>query len=313
MTAARRNFLWPLLIVALGAAWLLISMDAVSEAVGDLLRRAWPALLVLLGLEALVGRRSLAIGSRRLPANMLTLLVVLVALCVVVARAYQKQGDSVRSDNVRVFDETLPEDIRQVEVTASLRRTALTVGAAEAGSRTLAARYAGSRDSTVTMDWETQAATGTLAISEVGSGSIPRLADYGRATIDVALPDKTPIPLLRLESEAGDGTLDLLALQIQRLEATLSDGSLVVTLPSGEALNGRLEVRGGDLELRVPRGVPLTLSLAEGSGEPSYDYDDLRYDLLRDGTLKLENATEFQIGLTVWLESGATLRVIDLE
>jgi hypothetical protein len=105
----------------------------------------------------------------------------------------------------------------------------------------------------------------------------------------------------------------LRALQIQRLESALSDGSLVVTLPSGEALNGRLEVRGGNLELRVPAGIPMTVSLAEGSGEPSYIYDDLRYDLLRDGTLKLENATEFQIGLTVWLESGATLRVVDIE
>lgn len=313
MTAARRNFLWPLVIVALGAVGLLIAIDAVPEAVGDLLRRAWPALLVLIGLEALVGTRQLALGRRRVPANVLVLVVVLVALAAVVVFAYQKQADSVRSDNVQVFAETLAEDIRQVEVTAALQRTALTVGAGEPGSRALMARYAGSRDHIVTMDWTAQAATGALAVMEQAGGSIPRLEDYGRATFELTLPDKTAIALLRLESSSGDGALDLQPLQIQRLEATLSDGSLVVTLPVGEALNGRLEVRGGDLELRVPRGVPLTLSLAEGSGEPAYVYDDLRYDLLRDGTLKLENATEFQIGLTVWLESGATLRVVDLD
>lgn len=313
MIAARRNYLWPLLILALGAAWLLVTTDTVPDAVGDLLQRAWPALLVLIGLEALLGRRHLAIGSRRLPASMLILLVVVVALGVIVALAYRQQADSVRGENVQTFEQPLIEDIRQVEVTAALQRTTITAGPGEPGAQTISARYAGSRDHAVAMDWGTQAQMGTLAVAETPGGSIPRLEDFGRGTFDLSLPGKAAISLLRLESEAGDATLDLQALQIQRLETALADGSLVVTLPSGEALNGRLEVRGGDLELRVPAGVPLTVSLAEGSGEPSYIYDDFRYDLLRDGTLKLENATEFQIGLTVWLDSGATLRVVDLE
>ena len=313
MIAARRNFLWPLLILALGVVWLFVTTDAVPDAFADLLQRAWPALLVLIGLEALLGRRQLAIGARRLPASALIVLVVVVALGVIVALAYQKQADSVRAENVQSFEQPLGEDIRALEVTAQLERTAITVGPGEAGVQTIAARYAGSRGHTVTMEWAAQAQTGTLAVVETNGGSIPRLEDYGRATFELSLPDKTPIALLRVESEAGDAELDLRALQIQRLESALSDGSLVVTLPSGEALNGRLEVRGGNLELRVPAGIPMTVSLAEGSGEPSYIYDDLRYDLLRDGTLKLENATEFQIGLTVWLESGATLRVVDIE
>ena len=313
MIAARRNFLWPLLILALGVVWLFVTTDAVPDAFADLLQRAWPALLVLIGLEALLGRRQLAIGARRLPASALIVLVVVVALGVIVALAYQKQADSVRAENVQTFEQPLGEDIRALEVTAQLERTAITVGPGEAGVQTIAARYAGSRGHTVTMEWAAQAQTGTLAVVETNGGSIPRLEAYGRATFELSLPDKTPIALLRVESEAGDAELDLRALQIQRLESALSDGSLVVTLPSGEALNGRLEVRGGNLELRVPAGIPMTVSLAEGSGEPSYIYDDLRYDLLRDGTLKLENATEFQIGLTVWLESGATLRVVDIE
>jgi hypothetical protein len=313
MIAARRSFLWPLLILALGVVWLFVTTDAVPDAFADLLQRAWPALLVLIGLEALLGRRQLAIGARRLPASALIVLVVVVALGVIVALAYQKQADSVRAENVQTFEQPLGEDIRALEVTAQLERTAITVGPGEAGVQTIAARYAGSRGHTVTMEWGAEAQTGTLAVVETNGGSIPRLEDYGRATFELSLPDKTPITLLRVESEAGDAELDLRALQIQRLESALSDGSLVVTLPSGEALNGRLEVRGGNLELRVPAGIPMTVSLAEGSGEPSYIYDDLRYDLLRDGTLKLENATEFQIGLTVWLESGATLRVVDIE
>lgn len=313
MTTAHRNLLWPLLVVALGAIWLLIALDVVPEAVGDLLARAWPALLVLLGLELLVGRRRIALAGRALPMSLLALLGVLIALGVIVALAYREQGSSLRTDNVQSFDQTLDPDLNRVEVTAALQRTIVTARPSEQGGRALSATYQGSRGHTVVMEWGAQAGTGALAIGETAGEAIPRLEDYGRATLELALPEKTVISLLRLDSKAGDGALDLQRLQIERLEVALKDGSLTVTLPAGEVLSGRLRVEGGDLELRVPPAVALTVTLAEGSGEPAYDYDDLRYDLLRDGTLKLENTDEFQVGLTVWLERGATLRVVDLE
>lgn len=313
MTTAHRNLLWPLLVVALGAIWLLIALDAVPEAVGDLLVRAWPALLVLLGLELLIGRRRIALAGRALPMSLLALLGVLIALGVIVALAYREQGSSLRTDNVQSFDQTLDPDLNRVEVTAALQRTTVTARPSEQGGRALSATYQGSRGHTVVMEWGAQAGTGALAIGETAGEAIPRLEDYGRATLELALPEKTVISLLRLDSKAGDGALDLQRLQIERLEVALKDGSLTVTLPAGEVLSGRLRVEGGDLELRVPPAVALTVTLAEGSGEPAYDYDDLRYDLLRDGTLKLENTDEFQVGLTVWLERGATLRVVDLE
>lgn len=313
MTTAHRNLLWPLLVVALGAIWLLIALDAVPEAVGDLLARAWPALLVLLGLELLIGRRRIALAGRALPMSLLALLGVLIALGVIVALAYREQGSSLRTDNVQSFDQTLDPDLNRVEVTAALQRTTVTARPSEQGGRALSATYQGSRGHTVVMEWGAQAGTGALAIGETAGEAIPRLEDYGRATLELALPEKTVISLLRLDSKAGDGALDLQRLQIERLEVALKDGSLTVTLPAGEVLSGRLRVEGGDLELRVPPAVALTVTLAEGSGEPAYDYDDLRYDLLRDGTLKLENTDEFQVGLTVWLERGATLRVVDLE
>jgi len=314
MTSARRNLLWPVVILAVGVVWLLVALEAVPQAVGDLLVRAWPALLVLAGLELLLSRRRLPGLGRRIPISSIILLVMLAALGVIIALAYQKQGRAVRRDNTQAFDQVLPEDMRRLEVVAALDRTAFSAGpAGEQGARALEATYQGSRSHDVAMDWAVQPGAGALSITETSTESIPRLEDYGRATLDLALPTKTSITLLRLVSEAGNGTLDLESLQIERVEVALADGSLVITLPAGEALSGRLTVRGGSVELRVPPQVALTVTLAEGSGEPSYDYDDLKYDLLRDGTLKLKNATEFQVGLTVWLESGAALRVIDLD
>lgn len=312
MTIARRNLLWPLLIAALGVAWLLIAVDAIPDAVGDLLVRAWPALLILIGLDALLGRRRVVLGGRSVSLSGVSFAVVLALVGAVIWLAYQKQADTLRTDQTQSFSQPLPDDIGQVEVIAALQRTAVSVGPGDPAARTLAADYTGSRDSVVSMTWETSAGTGTLTITESAGDAIPRLESYGRAALDVRLPQDASISLLRFASTAGGGTLDLETLRVERVEANLAGGSLVLTLPSEGALSGRLQVAGGDIELRVPPGVALTVSLAEDSGEPVYVYDEFKYDLLRDGTLKQENTEEFQAGLTIWLRSGATLRVTDL-
>ncbi len=312
MTIARRNLLWPLLIAALGVAWLLIAVDAIPDAVGDLLVRAWPALLILIGLDALLGRRRVVLGGRSVSLSGVSFAVVLALVGAVIWLAYQKQADTLRTDQTQSFSQPLPDDIGQVEVIAALQRTAVSVGPGDPAARTLAADHTGSRDSVVSMTWETSAGTGTLTITESAGDAIPRLESYGRAALDVRLPQDASISLLRFASTAGGGTLDLETLRVERVEANLAGGSLVLTLPSEGALSGRLQVAGGDIELRVPPGVALTVSLAEDSGEPVYVYDEFKYDLLRDGTLKQENTEEFQAGLTIWLRSGATLRVTDL-
>lgn len=312
MTIARRNLLWPLLIAALGVAWLLITVDAIPDAVGDLLVRAWPALLILIGLDALLGRRRVVLAGRSVSLSGVSFIVVLLLVGAVIWLAYQKQADTLRTDQTQVFSQPLSDDIDQVEVIAVLQRTAVSVGPGDPVAPVLAAEYTGSRDSVVSMDWETRAGTGALSITESAGDAIPRLESYGRAALNVKLPQDATISLLRFASAAGGGILDLETLRVERVEVNLAGGSLVLTLPAEGALSGRLQVAGGDIELRVPPGVALTVSLAEDSGEPAYIYDEFKYDLLRDGTLKQENTEEFQAGLTVWLRSGATLRVTDL-
>jgi hypothetical protein len=87
----------------------------------------------------------------------------------------------------------------------------------------------------------------------------------------------------------------------------------VVSLPAQDTLVGTVKTEDGDLELRIPDHMALTMALQPGSGEPDYDYDTLKYDVLLDGTLKRRNADPFQIALDVWLKDNTVLRVVDLE
>jgi hypothetical protein len=123
------------------------------------------------------------------------------------------------------------------------------------------------------------------------------------------------IGLLELSSQDGDVVLNLEPVQLEQLDVTVEEGDLGVQLPELPqqlALTGSLVVDGGGLDLRVPESMLLTLSLASGSGEPAYQYDRDRYDLLRDGTLKRRNTEAFQIGLVVSVDGGAPLVVTDV-
>jgi len=72
-------------------------------------------------------------------------------------------------------------------------------------------------------------------------------------------------------------------------------------------------VGGGDLTVNVALPLALSISRGSGSGIPRYSYDPDRYFLLADGDLKRQNSTEYNVALTVWMDSRATLTVADVE
>ena len=58
----RGGFVWPLVLISLGAIFLLNNFNVLSWDVWDLIWRLWPVLLVAIGLDILFGRRSV-LGS----------------------------------------------------------------------------------------------------------------------------------------------------------------------------------------------------------------------------------------------------------
>lgn len=312
MMAARRVFMWPLIIIGLGCVWLLITAGTLPDATGDILLRAWPALLVLFGMDILLGRRRVQISRFSVEIKTVGMVLTLLLVGFVVWAAYTKQADVVRSENIKTFTQTLPEEITRLRLELSLERTSVSVSPDD--GRDLNASYQGSRESEVEMLWSVEGDSAVLVISETRPSAIPRLEDYGRGTLDITLPVGVTLQRVSMIGDRGDVTADLQALQLERVEITLAGGDIALILPHQDmAITGALKTAGGNIELDVPTDVPVTLNPARGTGEPAYEYNLLRYDLLRDGTLKEKNAQAFQISLDYWLKDGAGLIVRDLK
>jgi hypothetical protein len=312
MTTTRRNLMWPLIIVAVGAVWLLMTAGALPEAVGDIVLRAWPAVLVLFGFDILFGRRRVQIWRLSVEMSLVGLAVTVVLLVGLVWLAYRNQAEVVRADNVQAFSQVLPEEMSHLRLEISLDRTAVTASPATTNPRELGAEFKGSKDSDVKMIWSVEGETGILTVTETHASPIPKLKDYGRGTLNLTLPADTVIDVLDLSNHHGDVAADLQPLQVEQIDVSVDSGNLTVHLPAQDVLQGRLKTGDGSLELFVPQSMALVLK-AQGSGEPDYRYDTFRYDLLRDGTLKRRNTEAFQISLDVWVKSGAPLTVTDLQ
>jgi hypothetical protein len=313
MINTRRDLMWPLIVIALGSIWLLMTAGALPEATGDILLRAWPALLILFGFDVLFGRRRLRIWRSSIEMSLVGLVVMVALLVGLVWLAYRNQADVVRADNVQTFSQVLPEEVSRVRLEISLDRTAVTASPAAADPRELGAEFKGSKDSTVSMTWAVEGDTGVLDVTETHASAIPKLEDYGRGTLTLTLPAGVVIDVLDLSSQHGDVTADLQPLRVGQIVLTVGSGNLTLHLPTQDVLQGKLKTGDGGMELFVPESMALVCAKAPGSGEPTYQYDTFRYDLLRDGTLKRRNTEAFQISLDVWLKSGAPLTVTDVQ
>lgn len=313
MIATRRTMIWPLLIAAIGALWLLATVDVLPDAAADILLRSWPALLILFGFDLLVGRRRVWVGRQGVSYTVIASAAILAGLAAIVWLAYAQQADVVRADKQATFAQTVEDTASQLRVTATMNRTGITINPVEGDSREVKVEYAGSEESNVAFDWTTEGDVAGLTITEAEQDAIPRLEAYGRGTLDLTLPAAVSLQELTVGGDAGDITANLRPLRIGQLNLAVGEGDLDVWLPSNAVMTGVLRTGDGDIILNVPQNVALTLSLGEGSGEPTYEYDVTRYDLLINGTLKLKNTDAFQVGLTVSLPGGARLIVNDIE
>lgn len=312
MTTTRRSVMWPLIVIAVGSIWLLMVAGAFPEAVGDILLRAWPALLIIFGLDVLLGRRRLHVLRWNVEMSVVGLVATVLLLVGVVWFAYREQADVLRVDNVQTFSQSVPETVERVRLDISLERTTVNVTPAQEDGRQLSAEFTGSRESDVTMRWSVEGDTGVLTVDERYPNTFPKLEDYGRGALEVTLPPDVVIERFGLAGSRGDVTVDLQPIHVEQIALSMGGGDLVLSLPAVDVLQGQVRTDDGGIELLVPKDMALILKVQDGRN-PDFRYDTFQYDLLRDGTLKHKSGEPYQYSLDVWIKDGEPLTITDLD
>ncbi|MFW5771845.1 MAG: hypothetical protein ACOCZH_00875 [Phototrophicaceae bacterium] len=299
MTLQRRmSNLVGMAAVLVAAALLLRALGIIPDGLYDVLTRAWPALLILLGLGLLL--------PERLPLASFIVLGLSGALVAGVAFvAYSSRADQPRDDQRVSIDQAIGDDVTLLVVNVNTLDTDVEVFDGD-GERIIG-EFAGGQASEIDLThFETDDARAEFTLSETRPDQLPRLEAVGRATLRLELPETVALALV-LDGEDGLMTLNLNALALERLVLDLDRGDALVTLPAYQPLAanapeqpGLLNVQNGDLTVIVPPEVAMRIELDRGGNNIRPEFDD-RYILIddgADGTLEKRATTADEIPLT---------------
>ncbi|MDX2076875.1 MAG: hypothetical protein SFZ02_10615, partial [bacterium] len=278
------RFLLVVILIALcaGAWWGIITqaytplLDQIPDGIADLITRALPMLLILIGLGFFL--------RGRIPLGSIASLIISLALVGGVATmAYSGKSSQLSTDQNLTFDYPIDDSITLLVVNVSALTTEITINTAPQTGR-ITGSFVGSKQSTITQTQSVnEQGVGEITIAETKSAEFPSLNSIGRGKLDVTLPTNT-LMVLNVVNQDGNVTLSLGDSDLERMTLTITKGDGVVALPNYEPISLKSEelpsefiISGGDLTLLIPSEVDARLIyLAQSISETPTTYIESR-------------------------------------
>ena len=247
VTSRRGNLAGPVLLIGFGTLLLMMNLGRVPVSLWGALAKLWPLALILLGLDLLIPRRSVA-GSIVVAGLLLVVLFAGAAFALPVVT----QGDLRGGEDLNIPSSGEAQaDIRLMPAAGLLRVEALeSSGPLLAG----AVRLPGKAHVETRVDQE-----GDRTIVEVKAASVVVPINWGGEEAWVIGISRGPRLWLAVTMGAGEIRIDARGLALDRLEATNGAGRIEVFL-SAVGTSASLSGGVGEIVIRVPAGASVRLN-----------------------------------------------------
>jgi hypothetical protein len=255
----RQGVVAPVFFIAIGTVILLSNLDIVQWNVWEVILNLWPVLIIAIGLDILVARRSF-LGA----------ILALVLLTAILAGALwvMEMGTAVTPGfEGEQFVQTLDGAERIVVIidpaVASLRIGSLQADQMEADTL-MQGNLQVNRSGTFERQYRISGSTGTLNLSHGGfRGTSP---GWRGINWDWELYFNPQVPIdLQINQGAGSIELDLSDLNVTDLSVDLGIGRAEVILPEGdEPVNASVKGAIGEMIIYIPREKAVRLSSSTG-------------------------------------------------
>ncbi len=254
-TRDRPGLFWPLVIIGAGALLLLDNLGWLPAGWWAALRQLWPVLIILLGLDMLLGRRTPVRVSAVL---VLGALIVAGALTWAAIRASQlppgqPQALSQPAQGAQRLEAVIEFDAGELNISALGPSSAAMEAAIENGP-----------GETARQDYVVRDGVGRLTLEQTANGLLAPFVAVQRtgAVWDVQLSPGLPLAL-DVRTGAGFTALDLTGLDLETLTLRAGVGQTVVTFPEGGAA-ATVTTGVGDTTLYLPDNLPARLTVQSG-------------------------------------------------
>lgn len=292
----RTNFLFGLVALVTAIVFLLNTLGTIPPGIADLINRAWPVLLVIIGLGILL-RDRIRFGG------LIALVVSGLLVGGMATTAFSSRSTGQRSDYTAPIDQPITAGINLIRVSVQTLSTDVEI-VRSLDATAIKGEFVGSSESLLQSTYtEGGDNTANLNISETQPNQFPLLDKMGRGRFRLELPANIG---LDVDFKGGDGALSLnmSGLSIERLNMDLAKGNALVTLPAYQPLSaqgdtslGTFVVRDGDITVFVPQtvGARFTLNRAGSGRDPKFNSVD--YNYLVGDILEARNFDSAQIKL----------------
>jgi hypothetical protein len=254
----RGSLVGPVILIGIGLFFLLSNMGLVAWNFWDAAARLWPIILIAIGLDLLIGRRS-AVGS------LFVLITILLLGAGLFWLNWQTGNRGAITDHVSQSmagagsaDVTIDFGVGGLRLDALPAESALLLD----GSLTRPGR--GER---VEEDFQVRNGVATYHLKSYGpSSSFSLLSRSHDDWIwNLQLNPEAPMSLA-VNTGVGESELDLRALNLTKLHIRTGVGKTTVTLPGHGRLPATIEGGVGELIVLIPAGVAARIEVSTGLG-----------------------------------------------
>ncbi len=259
-----RSLFWPVVLIGGGLIWLLINLGVLQPGSLITLFRLWPLLLILLGVDLIIGRRSPVLSA----GIGLATVALGIALLFAIPPESLPGNPGVRSGE---FSEPVDGAERAV-VELDLSQWRTTVEALPAGSDSL---IEADLDYVGDIVFEaTGSETRTVTLAEHGDLLMPGLIDWAAYGWEIGLSREVPLELT-VSGGSGSSQLDLSDLLITGLAYDGGSGRADIILPAtGDQYEAAVSGGSGSVTIDIAGGAEVALTTDSGSGSFTINVND---------------------------------------
>ncbi len=248
----------PVILIGAGIVILLANLGRLNWDVLGTLLRLWPVLLIAIGLDILVGRRS-AIAS----ALIALLLLGVLAWVVLAGGPSPVTGTLLPS---QVVSQPLGSATR-AEISISPGVGQLRVSPADEGANLIEGEVKLAQGERALVDQSQSGDTLHYSIRSQGNSSVwwPSFGDQGKVW-DLKINRDVPLTL-ELDGGVGDATVDLMRTRVTSLTVKGGIGNGAYTLPRQGRVSASIKSGIGNLTVIIPAGMAAHVQVNKGLGE----------------------------------------------
>jgi len=295
---------WPLMFVSAGVMLLLSNLGYLPWQSWGVLWRLWPLLIIALGIDLLIGQRSV-IGA------IVSAVLILVLVSVIVLVALFAQNIPGLSDWIEPLEfrtehvEYSLQGVERAEVYIDWTSMPGYLSALEDSPNLIE----GDVDCVGELTFDVSVGGGRADVKLDSRGSwfgVWSFGDQSDKRWDVGLSPDVPLDLT-LDVGSGPCDFDLAGLQVSALVLNVGSGPIDLVLPSVSTFEAQIDSGSGPLTIVLPGSVGARVELDSGSGPFS---PDERFELVRgkshgDGTWETDNYRAAEHTITLEIDQGS--------